>query len=218
LDFTGRSLEQELGKGWTEGVHPDDLNRYLAELSTVCAERKEYYLQFRLRRADGEYRLLLCHGVPRFELDRTFDGYIASCIDITDLKRTEEEALARHKWESLGVLAGGIAHDFNNLLGSIRAQSEVLIEELQDSPSRARVSTIESLAARASEVVRQLMVYAGQESASFEPVDLAAVVRDMLPLIQVSVSKTAAFDVHLPDGLPMVRANITQIRQVLLNR
>jgi len=217
LDFTGRSLEQELGKGWTEGVHPDDLNRYLAELSAPYAERKEYYLQFRLRRADGEYRLLLCHGVPRLELDRTFDGYIASCIDITDLKRTEEEALARQKWESLGVLAGGIAHDFNNLLGSIRAQSEVLPEELQASPSCGRVSMIESLAARASEVVRQLMVYAGQDSASFEPVDLAAVVREMLPLIQVSVSKTAAFDVHLPDGLPMVRANITQIRQVLLN-
>jgi PAS domain S-box-containing protein len=217
LDFTGRSLEQELDKGWTEGVHPDDLTSYLADLSAAHAERREYHLQFRLRRADGEYRLLLCHGVPRFELDRTFDGYIASCIDLTDLKRNEEEAMARQKWESLGVLASGIAHDFNNLLGSISAQSELLVEELQDSPSRKRISMIESVAARASEIVRQLMIYAGQENASLELVDLAAVVREMLPLMQVSVSKTAAFDVHLPDGLPMIRANVAQIRQVLLN-
>jgi PAS domain S-box-containing protein len=217
LDFTGRSLEQELGTGWTEGVHPGELESHMGDLTAAYAERREYHLQFRLQRADGEYRLLLCHGVPRFELDRNFDGYIASCIDITDLKRSQEETLARQKLESLGVLAGGIAHDFNNLLGSISAQSEVLMEELRDPSSRERVSKIESVAAKAAEIVRQLMVYAGHESEAFDEVDLAALVREMLPLMDVSASKNATFDVHLPDGLPIIRANVTQIRQVLLN-
>ncbi|HEY6339884.1 MAG TPA: ATP-binding protein [Bryobacteraceae bacterium] len=218
LDFRGRSLEHELGAGWTQGVHPSDISRCLTNLGTAYAERREYHLQYRLQRSDGEYRLVLCHGVPRFELDQTFDGYIASCIDITDLKRSQEEALARQKLESLGVLAGGIAHDFNNLLGSIRAEAELLAEELhEDCASRNKVSIINTVADRASEVVRQLMIYAGHESAMLESVDLAAIVREMLPLVKVSTSKKATFRVDLPDRVPMIRANATQIRQVVLN-
>ena len=73
---------------------------------------------------------MLDSGVPRFAPDGAFDGYIGSCIDITDLKRTQEEALARQKLESLGVLAGGIAHDFNNLLGGILAEAELVESDL----------------------------------------------------------------------------------------
>ncbi len=217
LDFRGRSLEQELGRGWREGIHPNDLESYLAGQSFAYDQRKEYHLQFRLRRADGEYRLVLCHGVPSFALDGSLAGYFTSCIDITDLKRGQEEALGRQKWESLGVLAGGVAHDFNNLLGSIRAQSEALLQELRDPEAREGVSKIESIAVQASEIVRQLMIYAGQESATLEQVDLASVLRDMLPLVSVSASKNAALEVDLPAGLPMIRANVAQLRQVLLN-
>ena len=217
LDFTGRPMSQELGSGWVAGVHPDDVRDCVQSISSAYANRRECRIQYRLRRADGEYRQLMCTGVPRCEPDGSFVGYIASCIDITDLKRSQEEALARQKWESLGVLAGGIAHDFNNLLGSISAQSELLMEDLENSPLREGVSRIESVAVRAAEIVRQLMVYAGQESATLEQVDLAAVVREMLPLINVSASKNAKFEIDLPDGLPMIRANVTQIRQVLLN-
>jgi CheY-like chemotaxis protein/two-component sensor histidine kinase len=140
-----------------------------------------------------------------------------TCQDVTEARRAQEEAVARQKLESLGVLAGGIAHDFNNLLGSISVQSELLMGELQDSQSRESVAKIESLAARASEIVRQLMVYAGQEDATAELVDLAAVVREMLPLMNVSAAKNAVFELHAPDGLPMIRVNVTQVRQVLLN-
>lgn len=218
LDFRGRSLEQELGSGWRQGFHPDDLPAYLTELYSACAGRKEYQLQFRLRRADGEYRVLLCHGVPRFELERTFAGYIAACADITDFKRAQDEAMARQKLESLGVLAGGIAHDFNNLLGSIKAESELLMEELQDHlASREGISRIATVADRAAEVVRQLMIYAGYESATLDVIDLAAMVREMLPLLKVSISKKTTFRVDLPDRTPMIRANASQIRQVILN-
>jgi PAS domain S-box-containing protein len=218
LDFRGRGLEQELGSGWTQGVHPDDLPSHLVDLVSACAGQREYQLQYRLRSASGEYRMLLCRGVPRFELDRTFGGYIVACADITDLKRAQKEALERQKLESLGVLAGGIAHDFNNLLGSIKAESELMVEELREnSPSRERALRINSIADRASEVVRQLMVYAGHESAELELIDLAAVVREMLPLVKVSASKKAIFRVDLPDRVPVIRANAAQIRQVILN-
>jgi len=216
-DFTGLTPEQGLGMGWTESVHPDDLARYQAELSAAYATHNEYQFRFRLRRVDGEYRLMLVHGIPRFGLSRTFIGYIASCMDVTDFEHAQEEALARQKWESLGVLASGIAHDFNNLLGSIGAQSELILEEVRDSSLRESISRIQSVVTRASEIVRELMIYAGQESGALELVDLAALAREMLALINVSAAKNAVLEVDLTTGMPLIRANAAQIRQVLLN-
>jgi PAS domain S-box-containing protein len=138
--------------------------------------------------------------------------------DITVAKRGEDEASVRQKLESLGVLAGGIAHDFNNLLGSILAQAEVadaLIVE-GSSPS-AEIESIKSVALRASEVVRQLMIFAGQEGTDFEPVDLSRIVEEILELLKVSISKHAILKINLGHDLPPVMGNPTQIRQMVMN-
>ena len=98
LDFTGRSVEQELGNGWTEGVHADDLDRCLTVYSSAFDARQSFQMEYRLRRADGMYRWLLDTGVPRFTAGNVFHGYIGSCIDITERIRAEEE---RQKFVSL---------------------------------------------------------------------------------------------------------------------
>ena len=90
LDFTGRPFEAELGDGWAEGVHPDDSNRCLETYAEAFNQRESFEMEYRLRRKDGEYRWILDHGVPRFDPDGTFAGYIGSCIDITDRKLAEE--------------------------------------------------------------------------------------------------------------------------------
>jgi PAS domain S-box-containing protein len=89
LDFTGRTLEEEMGSGWAEGVHPDDLSRCIAGFSSSFDARQNFEIECRLRRADGEYRWLLCKGVPRFEPGGVFAGYIGSDMDITDQKDAE---------------------------------------------------------------------------------------------------------------------------------
>jgi PAS domain S-box-containing protein len=91
LDFTGRTMEQEIGNGWTEVVHPADLDRCLAVYSSSFDMRRDFRMEYRLRRADGEYRWLLDIGIPRFTPGNIFEGYIGSCIDITDRIRAEEE-------------------------------------------------------------------------------------------------------------------------------
>lgn len=86
LDFVGRPLEAELGNGWAEGVHPEDLAR-LVETYTEAFDRAEpFQVEYRFRRHDGEYRWVLGSGVPRLNTDGSFAGYIGSCIDITDRK------------------------------------------------------------------------------------------------------------------------------------
>ncbi|MCX7066142.1 MAG: CHASE domain-containing protein [Methylococcales bacterium] len=89
LNFTGRTLEQELGNGWAEGVHADDLQRCMAVFISSFDAHLPFTTEYRLRRYDGEYRWLLDNGVPRFADDGSFLGYIGSCIDITDNKEAQ---------------------------------------------------------------------------------------------------------------------------------
>jgi PAS domain S-box-containing protein len=90
LHFTGRSVEQELGDGWVEGVHPDDLERCLTTYHSAFDSHVDFEMEYRLRRFDGEYRWIVDFGVPRFEPGGTFCGYIGSCIDITERKLSEK--------------------------------------------------------------------------------------------------------------------------------
>jgi PAS domain S-box-containing protein len=90
LDFTGRTLEQELGSGWAEGIHNEDVFNCLTTYTEAFDRREQFEMQYRLRRHDGEFRWVLDIGVPRFNADSTFAGYIGSCIDITERKRAEE--------------------------------------------------------------------------------------------------------------------------------
>src|SRR6478672_6930785 len=107
LDFTGRSIEQELGNGWAEGVHQDDFKRCLEIYTTAFDARQPFVMQYRLRRNDGEYRWISDQGVPRHDALGGFAGYIGSCVDITELMRKEE---ALHEFEERVVLAAEAAH------------------------------------------------------------------------------------------------------------
>ena len=91
LDFTGRTLEQELGNGWAEGVHPEDLAACFAVYQSAFDARRSFCMEYRLRRHDGDYRWILDTGVPRFTSAGSFLGYIGSCIDISDRKRAEAD-------------------------------------------------------------------------------------------------------------------------------
>lgn len=89
LDFTGRTLEQELGNGWAEGVHPEDYQGCLDTYLNAFKEHRKFRMEYRLMHADGKYRWLLDNGVPRFTTQGEFAGYIGSCTDINELKNVE---------------------------------------------------------------------------------------------------------------------------------
>jgi PAS domain S-box-containing protein len=91
LDFTGRSMEQELGTGWTEGVHPEDLQRIFDIYLPAFEARRPFSMEYRLKRANGEYRWIMESGIARYAPQGAFSGYIGSCIDITERKRSEDE-------------------------------------------------------------------------------------------------------------------------------
>ena len=130
LDFTGRPMQSEVGDGWTEDVHLDDLQGCLDTYLRAFEARRRFTMEYRLRRYDGEYRWVLDTGVARFERDGRFAGYIGSCIDISERKRAEEalrtseQSLRRSRREHR-ILAG-------RLLQAQEVERQRVARELHD--------------------------------------------------------------------------------------
>jgi PAS domain S-box-containing protein len=91
LDFVGRTLEQEIGNGWAESVHPDDVDRCLQIYVNSFDGRRPFEMEYRLRHRTGEYRWILDHAVPRYAPDGAFEGYVGGCLDIDDQKEAAEK-------------------------------------------------------------------------------------------------------------------------------
>jgi PAS domain S-box-containing protein len=108
LEFTGRTMEQEMGNGWTEGVHPDDLQRCMKIYVQAFDACEPFVMQYRLRRHDGEYRWISDTGVPRYDVQENFAGYIGSCVDVTELLRKEQALRESEERMSLALDAANL--------------------------------------------------------------------------------------------------------------
>jgi PAS domain S-box-containing protein len=108
LDFTGRTMEQEMGNGWAEGVHPDDLRRCNQTYTAAFDAREPFVMEYRLRRHDGEYRWIRDDGVPRYDAQKNFTGYIGSCMDITEMKSKEQALRESEERMSLAMDAANL--------------------------------------------------------------------------------------------------------------
>ncbi|HKM89806.1 MAG TPA: PAS domain S-box protein [Candidatus Acidoferrales bacterium] len=145
LDFTGQSLEHELGEGWTSGVHPDDLGHCLRAYSDSFDARTDFEIEYRLRRHDGEYRWIVDYGVPRFEPDGTFCGFIGSAIDITERKSSEAALhelsgrLIHAQEEERTRIARELHDDFSQRLALLGIGLGQLWKHLPEADNRGRV-------------------------------------------------------------------------------
>jgi PAS domain S-box-containing protein len=146
-------------------------------------------------------------------------------IDISDRKRAEEERmkleqqlLHTQKLESLGVLAGGIAHDFNNILTSIVGNADLALMKMPpESPSMDNLRRIESAAAKAADLAKQMLAYSGKGKFAIKNLDINRLLEEMLHMLEVSITKKAVMRLNLTPNLPSVEADATQIRQILMN-
>ena len=107
LEFTGRTVAQELGNGWAEGVHPDDLQECLRTYTIQFDARKPFVMQYRLRSAAGMHRWVVDQGEPRYDARGSFLGYVGVCVDITELR---EKDRAIRQFEQRVALAAEAAH------------------------------------------------------------------------------------------------------------
>jgi PAS domain S-box-containing protein len=230
LDFTGRTLEQELGNGWAQGVHAEDLDRCLQTFSQSCDARQEFTMEYRLRRRDGEYRWILDQGAPRNDVHNTFLGYIGSCIDISDRKRTESESI-RHRDElahvtrvsTMGELAASLAHELNQPLTAILSNAQAAQRFLSGKPSdveevREILVDIVEDNKRAGEVIRRMRALVKKEDFEFKKLDLLEIIQEIVSLLHSdAVLRNVSIRLEVDENLPQARGDKIQLQQVLLN-
>ena len=221
LDFTGRTIEQEMGEGWTQSVHPDDLERCLETYVTALEARTPFTMEYRLRRHDGKYRWVLDNGVPRFAPDGIFSGYIGSCIDITDRKRIEEELRKsdRRKEEFLAVLS----HELRNPLAPIQTAVDLLEQAgTGGAGSDRELAMIKRQVQNLKRLVDDLLdvsrISRGKIELRKELVELAAVVAQAVEAVRPLFDEHhQALHVSIPEESILLKADPTRLEQILFN-
>jgi PAS domain S-box-containing protein len=230
LEFTGRTMEQELGNGWVEGVHPDDRQRCLDAYVQAFDAREKFSLEYRLRRRDGEDRWVLDIGAPRFVTGGGFIGYIGSCIDITERRGAEEEfvrqreELARMaRVTTMGELTGSLAHELNQPLGAILSNAEAAELLLAADPPalgevRAILADIAKDSRRGGEVIRRMRRLFRKGELELQPHDLNDLLRDVAGLTNAdALNRGVVVSLDLAPDLPPVWGDRVHLQQVVLN-
>ena len=163
--------------------------------------------------------------MPAYDSQRQLIGVVSVIVDVSEWLRAEQDKSRLHtelqqaqKTEALGLLAGSIAHDFNNLLVGVLGNVSLLLESLDEhSQLRRLAQAIELAAQRAADVARQLLAYAGKGQFRVEQLNLSELVRETSELLRITIAQRAELRLELPPNIAKVKADATQMRQVVMN-
>jgi PAS domain S-box-containing protein len=198
-------------------IHPEDRLRVSEGAARAIEANREFDMEFRSIRPNGETRWMLSRGRPLFSGGKA-SALAGITMDITNRRRLEEKMQQAQKLESLGILAGGIAHDFNNLLVGILGNASLLKEETPaESPLRDVMDNLMQASERAAHLTRQMLAYSGKGRFVVERLDLALQVQQILALIDASISKNVKVQLNFAPHLPPFEGDSGQIQQLIMN-
>lgn len=219
-EVTGQLQQDALGLGWMEHVHPEDLRACRNAIEQAVAGRTPCVAEWRLRRADGEVRWLLCTGNPRYRDDGSFAGFVGSCKDVTESRRARALVQEADNLAATGRMAVRIAHEINNPLGGIR-NSFLLIKDAipPDHKYHPYVARIERELDRMANVVRQMYdLYKPAEGPAGE-CNVASAMDDVCELVRARAleSQVEVKSENTAEDLILSGTDEGMLRQVLFN-
>jgi len=230
LTFTGRSLAQEMGQGWSEGVHPDDFERCIEVYFSRFDARKDFRIQYRLRRNDGAFRWIDDTGIPRFARDGTFLGYIGSCVDIHEHRETQSELRQRlleiaelNRRADTAILVTSIAHEISQPLAAVVSNGNAGLRWLDGKipnveRARTTLSNIVRAGQRAGEIIDSIRAISKKEHRVRAPISVNELIQEVLALVEAELqTHHIAVQTTLTEANPEVLADRIQLRQVMLN-
>ena len=220
----GRAVADVIGKNWLEWLVPADLTAARTRLAEAVSDGKLVFEQLRVVHKDGQQRYVELVGRPAFDV-RGVGGVIVNVRDVSDRVRAEseraelEERLTQaRKMEAIGHLAGGVAHDFNNLLTPIIGYTELVRASV---PKADRIykdlAVVLEAAEGARQLVRQLLAFGRKQALEMRPVDLGDQVRRIEKILRAMIPESIALVLELPAEQVVIRADATQLQQVVLN-
>lgn len=234
LDFTGRTVEEETGNGWS-GVHPLDLQRCLEIYNTSFDARKPFSMEYRLRRHDGMYRWILDNGVPRFAPNGEFLGYIGSCIDIHERKQAEgerekllKEAQTAHKQAEIAnrmkdEFLATVSHELRTPLNAILGWTQMLkngIVGLEQLPKA--IETIERNSRSQAQLVEDLLdvtrIVSGKLRLNIKPVELSSVVETAIDTVRPAAeARGVEIEKRFDEHPALVSGDAERLQQIVWN-
>ena len=208
-----------------EHMRNEDMEWLVPQVERAIGRNEPFQAEFRYVLPDGRERTMNLRGLVEPDEEGSPLRVVGVVQDVTE--RVEVEAARRQleaqmqeaqRLESLGVLAGGIAHDFNNLLVGILGNAGLAALELPPgSPTRLLIDQIEIAARRAAELTKQMLAYSGRGQFVVRLLDMREVVRDTATLLESAISKNVKMTFEFADDLPSVRADVAQMRQLIMN-
>lgn len=206
-------------------IHPEDRGAVWADVQKALKRREPFHLTYRIVTPPGVEKWVWEQGRGVFGEGGevlALEGFIT---DITERIRGEQDRLRVEsqmrrltQLESLSVLAGGVSHEFNNLLTAVLGNAEVALAKMPaDAPVRHNMDLVCRAAMRASELSRQMMAYSGQGGVTIDEVDLKEVIVEAAHQFEGIIPVGCRLEYHIAEGLPHLRADIPQVRQVLVN-
>lgn len=212
---------------WESLLHPDDKTRVLEYIREWLTRKKAHLnVEFRMLHSNGSYRWINSRGrVVEYDEDDSPVRAAGTHLDIHNQKeaelekiRLETELVQVHKMEAIGTLAGGIAHDFNNMLFPIIGYSEMLLEDFaQDSQIQSSVKEIYSAAVRAKDLVQQILTFSRQQQDELKLMKIQPVLIETLKMVRATLPATIDIHQEVEDSCGPVKANSTQIHQIIMN-
>lgn len=236
LKFTGKTIEEEKGRGWEEGVHPDDLQRSKRISGEAFENNKQYYMEYRLKRADGEYRWLAESAVPRFTSEDVFEGYIGSCMDIHDRRtasemlekrveqRTKELRKANEELEKINQELTSFAyissHDLQEPLRKIQTFISRIVDiehENLSNKGRDYFERIQNASKRMQQLIEDLLAYSrtNTDEKNLERIDLNELINEVKYELQEKIEEQGA-DIEVAP-LPVMNVIKFQFHQLFTN-
>lgn len=220
--FTGRrahtfALESDAPGDWTLRVHPEDRDEVRRHVRNVLVQGSRSF-DCRLEDDTGSYRWVTVRLAPYDPGGRGAGRVVGSIVDIDDAKRLEDRVLRGQRMEALGRLSGGIAHDFNNLLTTILGYAELgAMEDGLSANAKESFERVRDASERARGLTRQLLAFSRRQEMTMEVIDLRHRVRDMTKLLTRNLGPGVSVDLRTPEHPIPVRADPSQMEQVVLN-
>ncbi len=224
LDYVGRSMQSELGHGWAQNIHPSEAQKCVETYHSSFEKREPFEMEFRLRRHDGLYRWFLYRGVPRFDPDGAFLGYISSCLDIEDRKQAEETMKSINatleRWvnertsdlkrtiDELESFSYTVAHDLRAPLRAMGGYAQMLQEDfrgLLTPEGMSYLGRIKENSLKMGELIDGLLDLARLSRADLnkDAVDVTAAANEIVSMLK-SRSQQRDVDVEVEEGLQAV--------------
>ena len=218
-EFTGQAWEVQRGSGWLDAIHEEDRDDVRRQWQRALDSKAVFEAEGRVwHAASGQHRHFVARAVPVRNADGSVREWIGTITDVEERKRLDQKLLHADKLDSLGVLAGGIAHDFNNLLVGIMGNASILEETVTPGSDMAELAAaIVQASERAAHLTRQMLAFAGKGRFVVRQVDLSREVRELLPLLEPALPRSVDLRLELEDGLPPVKADPSQIQQIIMN-